>query len=303
MPLYPDVTNTTIYSQAGIAMCQYEINDLTTGLGMGPTGAIVAGSGRGMGRYIAVKNAGAQNPEPRVVPVSGDNGRFLQVYMFGPAELGVIDMAFGAFNSNAYAAWSDTAVDTVADSAAVGIGTNTPANSKQATLLFAMDAQDADVSNFGSPRFANIFYPGVAVYLLGEQANEVQGADFGFRGVPTQVGRYPWGVPFTLALNKFTRAKAVKLTSKYPLTLHRYVVSGTPATVTFTLDFSPTTDQTGPAIKAWRTIPSTLVTAAAVINSVTIGTRSITVAPASGNFSDGDVVSVLYESFDVMAAA
>ena len=42
-------------------------------------------------------------------------------------------------------------------------------------------------------------------------------------------------------------SKAVKLVTHYPLTLHRYIVSGTVASVTFTLDFSPTTDQTGPA--------------------------------------------------------
>jgi len=301
MTLYPDLANTTIFSQAGIAMCQYEVNDPTSGLGMGPTGSIAPGSGRGMGRYIAIKNAAAPNPAAVVVDVTGDNHRFHHVYVFNPATLGVIAMGFGAFDANVYAAATKTKVDSVADSAAVGIGTDAPVNAAQLTLLVAMDAQDADQSDFGGPRFSNVFYPGLIGHYLGESATEVQGADFQWQGHPTQVSRYPWGIPFTIDRNGFLRAKSVKLSSHFPLTMHRYVVSGTPSTVTFTLDFSPTTDQTGPAIKAFRYIASTGATEAATINSVNIATRSVTVAPLSGNFADGDVVTVLYESFDVQA--
>jgi hypothetical protein len=301
--MYPDLVNTTIYSQAGLAMCQYELNDPASGLGRGPTGSITPGSGRGMGRYIAVKRAAAPNPDPRVVNSSGDNGRFRQGYAFDPAELGNIDMAFGAFHSNAYAAFSNTKVDTIADSAAVGIGTNAAVNAKQATLLFTMDAQDADATSFGEARFANMFYGGINVYYLGEQAQEVAAADFAFRGIPTQTGRYPFGRAFSLVNNGFTRAKGVKLVSHYPLTMHRYIVSGTQASVTFTLDFSPTTDETGPAIKAFRWIAATGVTENATINDAVIGTRSVTVSPLSSSFADEDMVTVLYESFDVQAAA
>lgn len=301
--MYPDLTNTSIFSEAGVAMAQWEIIDPNTGLGAGPTGSITPGSGRGMGRYVAIKNAAAPNPDARVVNVTGDNGRFLQPYTFNPAELGVIDMGFGAFNMNAYAAFSGTKIDTVGDAYAVGMGTNAPANARQASLLITADAQDADVLHFGDARFTNWFYPLLNVYSIGTTMAEVAAADWGFKGVPTQSGRYPWGTPFTLLTNGFTRAKGTPLVTKYPLTLHRYYVTGTPATVTFTLDFSPTTDQTGQAIKAFRYIPSSGVSAAALLNSVVIATRQVTVAPASGNFSDGDVVSVLYESFDVQAAA
>lgn len=303
MPLYSDLTNTTIFSQAGVAMCQYEINDPASGLGLGPTGAIAAGSGRGMGRYIAIKSASSPNPDPVTLFVTGDNHRFRHGYVWDPAELGNIDMSFGAFNMNAYAAWSGTKVDSVADSAAVGVGSNAPVNAKQATLLYTMDSQDADVTNFGGPRFTNWFYPALGVVFVGAQAVEVQGADWQFRGVPTQANRYPWGVPFTLAANGFTRTKATPLTSHYPLTLHRYKVSGSQASVTFTLDFSPTTDQTGPAIKAFRYIAATGVTEAATLTLVVPGTRSVTVTPLSGSFADSDVITILYESFDVQAAA
>jgi len=301
MPLYPDLTNTTIFSQAGVAMAQYEINDPTTGLGMGPTGSIAKGSTRGMGRYIGIKNAAAPNPAARVTNVTGDNGRFLHRYVFNPAELGVIALGFGAFDANAYAAFSQTKIDTVADSAAIGIGTSAPAGAAQATLLIAMDAQDADALDFGGPRFSNVFYPGVNVWYLGEQAAEIQGADFQYQGYPTQVGRYPWGIAFSVAQNGFTRAKGVKLSSHFPLTMNRYVVNGSNASVTFTLDFSPTTDQTGPAIKAFRYVAATGLTEAATLTSVVPGTRSVTVAPLSGSFADGDVITVLYESFDVQA--
>src|SRR5258706_14041899 len=152
MTLYPDLTNASIFSQAGVAMAQYEIVDPNTGLGAGPTGSIAAGSTRGMGRYIAIKNASAPNPAARVVNSSGDNGRFLQPYTFNPAELGLIALGFGAFDMNAYAAFSKTKLATVGYAYMVGIGTNQPANAAQATLLITADAQDADVAQFGQAR-------------------------------------------------------------------------------------------------------------------------------------------------------
>src|SRR5260221_167865 len=122
MALYPDLTNTSIFSQAGVALAQYEINDPVSGLGMGPTGSIAPGTTRGMGRYIAIKNAAAPTPAAVVTDVTGDNHRFHHVYVFNPATLGVIALGFGAFDENAYAVFSKTKIDTVADSAAVGIG-------------------------------------------------------------------------------------------------------------------------------------------------------------------------------------
>jgi hypothetical protein len=299
--VYPDLTNASIFSQAGVAMAQYEIVDPNTGLGAGPTGSIAAGSTRGMGRYIAIKNASAPNPAARVVNASGDNGRFLQPYTFNPAELGLIALGFGAFDMNAYTAFSKTKLATVGDAYMVGIGTNQPANAAQATLLITADAQDADVAQFGQARFANYFYPLLNIWSLGENAAEVQAAEFQYNGIPTQAGRSPWGMAFTQAINGFTRSKGVKLVTKFPLTMNRYIVSGTQSSVTFTLDFSPTTDQTGEAIKAFRFTPSTSSGVAAVMSSVNIATRSVTVTPTSGSFADGDVITVLYESFDVQA--
>jgi len=299
--MYPDLTNTTIFSQAGAAMAQYEINDPTTGLGAGPTGSIAPGSGRGMGRYIAVKSAAGQNPQPRVVTASGDNGRFLQPYVFNPAEPGVVNLAFGAFNMNAYAAFSKTKIRTIGDGAGVGIQTNQPANARQATLLLTADAQDADALVFGEARFINYFYPQLSVWLLGEQMNEVQAADFGYVGVPTSASRMPWGIAFSDDIDGFTRSKAYKTVTRYPVTLHRYRVTGTSSTVTFTLDASPTTDQTGPAIKAFRYVAATGVAEEATLTSVVVGARQVVVAPLSGNFADGDWVTVYYESFDIMA--
>lgn len=301
MPLYPDIALTEIFSQAGVAMAQYEINDPVSGLGMGPTGSIAPGTGRGMGRYIAIKNAAAPNPAAVVVDVTGDNHRFHHVYTFNPATLGVIAMGFGAFDESAYAAFSKTKIHTIGQWPAVGVGTDAPVGAAQATMLFTMDAQDADVLKFGAPRFVNYFYPGLIVYYLGESATEVQGADFQYQGHPTQVGRYPWGIAFVSNVNGFLRSKSVKLTSAYPMTMHRYLNTGSNATVTFTLDFSPTTDQTGDGIKAFRYVAATGQTEAAVLNSVNIATRQVVVAPLTGSFADGDLISVPYESFDVQA--
>jgi hypothetical protein len=298
MPLYPDLVNTSIFSQAGVALAQYEINDPNTNLGAGPTGVIAKGSGRGMGAYIAIKSASTQNPAPRVTNVTGSNGRFLHSYLFNPAEIGLINMAFGVFNQNAYGAWSGTKVDDVADANGTGHGTNAPPNAKQATLLITTDAQDADILNFGQARFTNYFYPLLSVYLAGENAAEVAPADFAYEGVPTQSIRDAWGPLFTQAVNGYTRAKYRKLVSRYPMTIHRYYVNGSSGSVTFTLDYTPTTDQTGPAIKAWQYVAATGLVVPVTISNVVVGNRQVT---CTGSFNDGDVISTLYQSFDLLA--
>lgn len=267
----------------------------------GPTGVIAKGTGRGTGRYIAIKNAGVTNPDPRVTNVTGDNGRFLHAYMFNPAELGPLDLAFGAFDQNAYAAVSRTKLNQVADASGTGHGTNAPVPGASAGLLITVDTQDADITNFGQARFGNYFYPQVPIVFRGETAQEVAAADFNYRGLPAQSTREAWGVPFTTAVNGFTRAKYRKFASRYPMTLHAYHVTATPATVTFTLDASPVTDQTGTMITAFRFTPSTGLCVPATLTSVVIATRSVTVAPTSGSFADDDWVYVLYQSFDLLS--
>lgn len=279
-------------------MCQYAINDSASGLPLGPTGSIAAGSIRPMGRYIAIKEANDQVGEPRVVNVTGDNGNFRHQYIFNPAELGVLNMNFGAFNQNAYVAFSDTKIETLGEFNIVGLETNKPANAKQATLILTMDAQDGDTTNFGQARFVNYFYPSVNVFKLAATFQEVQGATFGFRGVPQQVSKHPWGSAFTTVTNGFTRAKCLQITSRNPMTMDMAVMNG--STTTWTLGASPDTDETatGVTVFAFRYQSNGTVTQL-TITDINIAARTVTVNSAG---TSGDILIIVYSSFDVQAA-
>lgn len=298
MSIYPDLSNTSIFSQAGVAACQYAINDAASGLPLGSTGAIAAGQIRPMGRYIAIKDANDQVGEPRVITASGDNGNVRWQYVFNPAELGVMNMNFGAFNQNAYVAFSDTKIETLGEFNIVGLETNRPANAKQATLLLTMDAQDGDSTNFGQARFSNYFYPSLNVFKLASTAQEVQAATFGFRGVPQQVSKTPWGKAFTIATNGYTRTKCIQVTSRNPMTMDMARMDGT--TVTWTLGASPDVDETatGLTIFAFRYQSNGTVTQL-TITDINIATRQVTVNTAG---TSGDILVFVYSSFDILAA-
>lgn len=297
--MYPDLTNTSIFSQSGIAMCQYAINDPTTGLPLGATGAMAAGQIRPMGRYIAIKEANDQVGEPRIVNVTGDNGSFRHQYIFNPAELGVLNMNFGAFSQTAYTAFTGTNIEAMGEFNIVGLETNKPANAKQATLLITMDAQDGDTTYFGQPRFVNYFYPSVNVFKLAATFQEVQGAAFGFRGVPQQVARHAWGKALTTVTNGFTRAKCFQVTSRNPMTMDMAVMNA--STTTWTLGASPDTDETatGVTVFAFRYTAATGVVSQVTITDINIGLRQVTVNTAG---TSGDILMFVYSSFDVMAA-
>ncbi len=296
--MYPDLSNVSVFSAAGVTRAQYAINDRTTGLPLGPTGAIAQGDDRGMGVYIAVKRASSPIPGPRITPVTGDNGRFRHQYAFSAAELGNIDMNFGVFNQDVYAAFTGTKVHSIGEWNAIGIETDAAVNAAQATLLFNVDAQDANSGTDGQTAFLNWFYPAVTVTPLGATHEEVAAADWGWQGIPTRTSRYPWGLAYTTASNGFTRAKGIPLTSHYPMTMHMFVCDA--ATSTFTLDYSPTTDQTATG-KTWRVFRyqsgGTVTDITATITSVVIATKTVTLASA---YTAGDVIYFVYEAFDLL---
>lgn len=293
--MYPDLANTAAFSAAGVAICQYGINDSVSGIPFGGSGAIAQGQSRGLARYIAIKEATNNIGEPRVVNVTGDNGNFRHQYVFNPADLGLIAMGFGVFSQTAYAAFSGTKIDTLSSSDynAIGLETNKAANAKQATLLITVDAQDADALNFGQARFVNYFYPAVNVVPLTETMTEVTGAIWNFRGVPTQTSKYPWGVAYTNAINGFTRAKCAQITSKDPMTLQTIVADG--STTVWSLDFSPTEDETGYTTRVVR-YQSNGTISYVTPSDINIAAKTITLPSV---YTAGDILVVIYSSFDV----
>lgn len=297
--VYSDVANTSIFSAAGVAYAQYAITRL--GLPMGPTGNIAAGQDRGMTPWIGIKQANSNSPEPRMTDVSGNNGRFLHKYAFNPATLGPIDMNFGAMNLSIYAALTGTLVDSTGEWNGIGIETDAPVNKVQACLIFNQDAQDADALYDGEARWLNWFYPLVNVSFLGVNAEEINPSTWNFRGIPTRASKNPWGKPFTILENGYTRAKARPLTSRYPLTLHTYIHPGTAGAKTFTLDYSPASDETGYVVKVFHTKYTGVYNTQVTPTDVIIASKEVTIpaSPGVGTFEENDIVQVLYESFDL----
>lgn len=291
MPLYPSYTPTTIFGAAGVARAQYAIVS-PDGVPLGPTGSIANGANRGMGTHVMVKRAAGTAPTPREVNVTGDNGRKKLKFVFTAAEIGSFDMDFGAFDMNAYAAFTGTKIQTIGDWAMVGQQTDQAPNSVQICLLFNIDIEDADAGNFGQARWYNLFIPLANVYPLGSEHVEAQDGQFKYRVSPVQAGQTPWREAFTNAKNGFTKAAAFGITSRNPLTMNTFVSDG--STQSFLLDYRPTEDATGNAVKVWRNAGSEIS-----VTNVVIATKSVTIA-STGTAGDTNVVVHEAEAEDLL---
>lgn len=283
--------SSTVHSTAGVARAQYALLD-ANGVPQGPSGLLSNGQDAGFGIYIAVKKSGGSLPPPRTVDVTGDNGRFHHRYTFQAASIGELDMAFGAFNDSAAALFTGTKLDTSnAEWVMSGYETNQRANKNSVAVIINADSQDANSGTDGQPRFINWIYPNVVVYPQLAQNEEANGAEWGWRGILTSVGQYPWGTDFSQAINGFTKATRIKVNSVDPITMHTFIGDGSKSG--FFLNYTPSSDQTGYAIKAWNANTGAAVT----ISSVDVGSKKVTLSaiPAAGV-----PIVVLYEAFDLL---
>lgn len=284
-------TTSTVFSEAGVARAQYAIMD-ANGVPQGTSGSLSNGQDSGAGAWIAIKRAGGNIPPPRTVVVSGDNGRFRHKYAFNPAEIGELEMNFGAFDQSIYAKVSGTKVDTGdAEWALIGGETNQRVNAVQTCIIVNTDAQDANSGTNGQARFANYFYPLVNVIPLFATMEEAAGAEFQYRGIRTLASKKPWGTAFSTAVNGFTSATFFQVSSVYPLTMHTFLGDG--ATSSFYLNYTPASDATGYAIKAWNANTGVAVT----LSSVVPGTKRVTLSSAP---AAGVPIVVLYEAIDLL---
>lgn len=283
--------STTVHSSAGIARAQYALLN-SDGVPHGPTSVLTAGQDAGFGIYIAIKKAGGSLPPPRLVDATGDNGRFHHRYTFQPASIGELDMSFAAFNDAAAALFTGTKLDTSnAEWVMSGYETNQRANKNSVALIVNTDSQDANAGTDGQARFTNWIYPNVVVYPQLTQNEEANAAEWSWRGILTSVGQYPWGTDFSTAINGFTKATRIKINSVDPLTMHTFI--GNAAASSFFLNYTPSSDQTGYAIKAWNASTGVPVT----ISSVDVGSKKVTLSaiPAANV-----PIVVLYEAFDLL---
>lgn len=275
-------------SAAGIARAQYAVVD-ASGI---PNGNLASGQDSPLSLYVGVKQTGGAIPDPRKVDVSGDNGRFLQSYVFNANQLSQLDLNFGMFDMSAYARFSGTKIDaSKAEWNIAGMETNANPRQNQIMMLVNQDAMDAGSLNAGQQRFLNYLYPLVTVFYTGGNQQEASAQDWNYRGILTRAGKFPWGEAFTANQNGFTAAGRLLAATVYPLTLHTFVPSSSSGSVTLT--YTPSSDQTGYGIKAWNTATGLPIT----LSSVVPGTRAVAYSGAGA----GVPHVIAYEAIDILA--
>ncbi len=286
---YTDVTNTSIVGMAGVHKAQWSLID-SDGYPMGPTGSIANGSNRGMGIHPGIKRGGGAGTEPRIVNSTGDDGLHLMQFAFGPAEIARMDMLYATYNMDFYVAATGTKIHSDGEWNTVLEDTNADINSTQMCIILNILAQEAD-ADFGKQRWTNLFYPILTSVPLFATHEEAAAADWAWRGIPSRSAKYPWGVAWTKATNGATRATKFRRTSRLPMTMHTFIGDG--ATTTFTLDYSPASDDTGFVVKVYKEGTELTKTTQFTVNP---GLKRVTLATAP---TAGQRVVVVYEAFDL----
>lgn len=274
------------FSNAGIACIQVSIVD-STGCPMGITGTLAPDTGAAGKIMQFSKRFGGAAPQPVRATAIGDNNRSRHEYIFNAPNMGEIQFLFAALDLDAYTGFTKTKKVTVNNSNYVGLQTNAPANAAQAVIVVNIDAQDADAGEFGLKRYINEIYSLVTVAPTLANIQEVQAAEWGYFGVPTQAGQLPWGVPFTTATNGFVRAGGIVMTSDYPLVVETFL-AGAGSPTTYDLTYTPATPDST-YVNAWD-----FATGTPVAVNVTDRTETFT---ALGN---GDKLVTLYEATDLL---
>lgn len=275
------------FSNAGIAAIQAGIVDIN-GFPMGIAGVLTNGAGAPLSIMKFSKRFGGAAPQPVRATAIGDNNIRRHEYLFNAANMGETALLFGAFDFNAYAGFTKLKKFVSGNGNAVLLQANNPVNAAQACVVVNMDAQDADSGAFGLKRFANEVYPLVTVAPLLANLQEVQAAEWGYFGVPTQAGQAPWGEVFTVSTHGASAAGGIMIGSDYPLVIETLVA--TTSQTTYALAYTPATPTTQ-YFQAWTN--NALLTT----SNATVVAKVVTLTGAT----NGKIYIFKYEATDLLA--
>lgn len=276
------------FSNAGIAAIQMAIVD-TNGYPMGVTGALANGTGAALHRMQFAKRLGGAAPQPVRATAIGDNNTNRHEYLFNAANMGEMPFLFNALDMDAYAGFTALTKFTDGNGNAILLQANKPVNSAQACIVVNADAQDADAGAFGLKRYVNEIYSLVTVAPLLANLQEVAAAEWGYYGIPTQAGEFPWGVALNATTNGATRAAGMLIGSDYPITLETVVT--TTSQTTYSLAYTPATPTTQYFI-AWKN--GVLLTT----SSATVSGKTVTLTGAT----NGAIYVFRYEALDLLVS-
>lgn len=275
------------FSNAGIAAIQAGIVDIN-GFPMGIAGVLANGSGAPLSIMKFSKRLGGAAPQPVRATAIGDNNIRRHEYLFNAANMGEVSLLFGAFDFNAYAGFTKLKKFTSGNGNAVLLQANAPVNAAQACVVVNMDAQDADSGAFGLKRYANEVYPLVTVAPLLANLQEVQAAEWGYYGIPTQAGQAPWGEVFTVTTHGASAAGGILIGSDYPLVVETLIT--TTSQTTYALTYTPATPTTQ-YFQAWTN--NALLTTA----NATVAAKVVTLTGAT----NGKIYIFKYEVTDLLS--
>lgn len=278
----------TSFSAAGVAAIQAGIVNLN-GYPMGITGSLSAGAGAPLKVMRFAKRFGGMLPGPVWATAIGDNHRSIHEYAFNPAQMLTATFMFHGLDLDAYVGFLQLKKFTVGNSYGALIQSNAPVNAAQACVVVNIDAQDADPGQFGLKRFINEIYPLITVASKLGNAQEVNPIEWEYEGRPTQSGKTPWGIPYTVATHGATRAGGFPLTSDYPLVIETFLAAG--AEVTYTLAYTPALP-TATYVNLWKDTSGTSAPYAFTVTGK--------VATFAG-LTAGDILIFLYEATDFLA--
>ncbi len=278
------------FSNAGVACIQAGIVN-TSGVPLGITGALTAGTGAPLAVMKFAKQFGGQAPGPVRVTVVGDNNRNRHEYVFSAAQIGEMAFLFGALDLDAYAGFTGLKKATDGNGYSVLLQSNVAPMSAQACVVANIDAESADTATYGLKKWINQIYPLVNITPLLAQLREVAGADWSYQGIPTQAATLPWGVALSATTHGATKAAGYMLTSDYPIVIETLIA--TTAQTTYALAYTPATGTTYTV--AWLHATGTLQTPT---TSYAVSGKTVTMTtPAFG-----DTYVFRYEAVDLLSS-
>lgn len=274
---------------AGLTVAQLWVLD-SAAYPISTTGTLANGSDGGGMILTGIKTASGQAREPSRVQSTGDDRRTKFQFIFPTEELPAMEMQFNVrdlLRDGAIAAANAFDISTTMKAIA---GDTNEAFDIQCCVIVSGIAKSADTATSGATRYRNRIYGSVNMMYIDENWQEVEAVTYQYRGYPSQMSKFPWGLALNVTTHGVTKKTYTDVFSVYPATLHTLI--GDNATTSFTVDYTPAGVSTSGSVKVW------IDGVAYADTDVTVTTATKTIALAAAPTTAAKVI-VLYESAEL----
>lgn len=249
-----------------------------------------SGDQSGADGYDGIRVEGAQGvaittPDSQPIVHVGDDVAFAQDFL-PPNTIVTANITTGKSNFTLDAIVTDTLVHVVGEGNLIGRQTNVAGNEIDLATIYYRQALDTDEdsASYGLRRWKVGMFPKNRMVPKGSSADQGAADQNSYNVFPTPSLKYPWGLAFSEANNRFTQSAWIEGSYEYPPMLERWTGNNTLST--FNLTWTPVT------------VAKTIVYvngAAVTVDSVDTGNKTVTLNAAPGNAA---VVTAWYETTD-----